>query len=500
MAAILGSSMAFIDGTVVNVALPALQRDLNASAFDAQWVIESYALFLASLLLAGGALGDRFGRRRVFAIGVALFTVASAVCAMADSVHQLIFARSLQGIGAALMVPGSLALLSANFAQQQRGQAIGTWSAFSGIAAAIGPVLGGYLVDHYSWIWAFVVNVPVGAGLLLICATRVPESHAAGSPRNVDLLGAAFATAGLAGVVYAFIEAPVHGWRSAPVLGAAVAGVAALVLFVAVEAKRRQPMLQLALFRNRDFAGANLLTLLLYAALGGGLLFFPLNLIQVQGYGATAAGAAMLPFVAIMFSLSRAAGHLVDRFGPRLPLVVGPVLAAIGFGLFAVPGIGGSYWSTFFPAVCVLGLGMTVTVAPLTTTVMNSVGADLAGLASGINNAVSRTASVLAIAVFGVVLALVFTESLRGRLAAIALTPEVATALAQQAFRLAGLVIPGEVAGETATAIRGAVGASFVAGFRTIMLLCALLALLSAASAWLLIGRSRLGKIPPCSE
>jgi EmrB/QacA subfamily drug resistance transporter len=482
--------MAFIDGTVVNVALPALQRDLHAGAFDGQWVVESYALFLASLLLVGGALGDRFGRRRVFAIGTALFTMASAACAMANSIQLLILARSLQGIGAALMVPGSLALLSANFAQSERGRAIGTWSAFSGIAAAVGPVLGGYLIDHYSWIWAFVINLPVGAVVLLICATRVPESRASGAPRSVDLLGALIATGGLAGVVYAFIEAPVHGWRALPVLLASIAGAAALTLFIAVEATRRQPMLQLALFRNRDFAGANLLTLLLYASLGGGLFFFPLNVIQVQGYSATAAGAAMLPFVAIMFSLSRSAGHLVDRYGPRLPLVVGPVVAAVGFTLFAVPGVGGSYWSTYFPAVCVLGLGMTITVAPLTTTVMNAVGPDRAGLASGVNNAVSRTAAVLAIAVFGLVQALVFGESLQDRLQAIALTPEVSASIMRQATTLAGLIIPSDLGAETASAVKGAVGASFVAGFRAVMLLSAALAVLSAASAWVMIGRS----------
>ena len=401
--------------------------------------------------------------------------------------NQLIAARSVQGIGAALLVPGSLALVSAAFPEGERGRAIGTWSAFSGITAAIGPVVGGFLVDHYSWAWAFLVNVPVGVVLLAICASKVPESRGAASQGRVDLAGALLATVGLAGVVFAFIEAPVRGWTAASVLGAALAGIAGLALFVRVEARRRAPMLPLHLFRIRSFAGANVLTLLLYAALGGGLFFFPLNLVQVQGYGATAAGAALLPFIAIMFVLSRWAGQLVDRFGARRPLVAGPAIAAAGFALFAVPGIGDNYWLTFFPAVCVLGLGMAVTVAPLTTTVMNAVGTDLAGVASGVNNAVSRTAALLAIAVFGVVLAWRFDATLGSRLASIPASQEVSASLLEQRDKLAGLSIPSGTDEPTAMALRQAVGESFVSGFRWVMLVCAALALLSALSAWRLI-------------
>ena len=321
--------MAFLDGTVVNVALPAIQRELDATASQAQWVIEAYALFLAALLLVGGALGDRFGRRRLFMAGVVLFTVAAAGCALAGSILQLIAARAVQGVGAAMLVPGSLALISATYPQEQRGRAIGTWSAFSGIAAAVGPVLGGFLVDHYSWTWAFLINLPLGVALVFICVAQVPESRAPGH-QALDLWGAALATLGLAGVVFAFIEAPARGWTAPIVMGTGLAGAAALVLFFLVEARSRAPMLPLRLLRIRNFAGANLLTLLLYAALGGGLYFFPLNLIQVQGYSAAGAGAALLPFVAIMFLLSRWAGRLVDRFGPRRPLVAGPVIAEIG--------------------------------------------------------------------------------------------------------------------------------------------------------------------------
>jgi len=497
LAAIGGSSMAFVDGTVVNVALPAIQRDLQADAFDAQWVVESYALLLAALLLVGGSLGDRFGRRRVFMFGVALFTAASAACALAPDIGRLILARGVQGVGAALLVPGSLALISAAFPEQERGRAIGTWSGFSGITAALGPVLGGYLVDHYSWIWAFLINLPLGAAVLLVSGMRVPESRSVeGSAGPLDLKGALFATLGLGGIVYAFIEAPNRGWGALPVLVALLGGIGAGLLFVFVEARCPAPMLPLRLFRQRDFAGANLLTLLLYAALGGSLYFFPLNLIQVQGYSATAAGAAFLPFILIMFVLSRWAGQLVDRFGAMLPLVVGPLIAALGFALFALPGIGATYWLSYFPAVVVLGLGMTTTIAPLTTTVMNSVGTDLAGIASGVNNAVSRVAALLAIAIFGIVMAAAFDATLETALRELPVPEAVRGEVLAQRGRLAGMALPQVDAASTAL-LKRAVGDAFLAGFRWVMGIGAGLALLSAASAWLMIGRRRRAQVQP---
>jgi EmrB/QacA subfamily drug resistance transporter len=490
VAAILGSSMAFVDGTVVNVALPALQRELGATAAQAQWIIESYSLFLASLLLVGGALGDRFGRRKVFMAGTGLFTLASLACAASASADQLISARAVQGVGAALLVPGSLSLISATFPASERGQAIGTWSAFSGIAAAIGPVLGGFLIDHYSWTWAFLMNVPVGLVLLAVCAAKVPESRGEAANGRLDVVGAVLATVAFAGLVFALIEAPARGWSAASVLAAAFAGVVALALFFVVEGGSAAPMLPLRLFRNVDFAATNLLTLLLYAALGGGLFFFPLNLIQVQGYSATAAGSALLPFIAIMFLLSRWAGKLVGVVGPRLPLVAGPLLAAVGFALFAVPGIGGAYWQTFLPAVCVLGLGMAVTVAPLTTTVMNSVGRELSGVASGVNNAVSRAAGLLAIAAFALLMAYRFDAALDANLAALDLPDQVTAAVVDQRHQLAAVTLPGGIDPAARDAIRHAVGQSFVAGFRAVMLACAALAALSALVSALLVGRA----------
>ncbi|HEX4327796.1 MAG TPA: MFS transporter, partial [Burkholderiales bacterium] len=357
-----------------------------------------------------------------------------------------------------------------------------------------GPVIGGALVEHYSWTWAFLVNLPLGLLLLALCAWRVPESTGANTSSPVDWAGAALATIGLAGVVYALIQAPAQGWSNGAVLGALGLGVAALAGFVRVEAKSAAPMLPLALFRERNFAGANLLTLLLYAALGGSLYFLPLNLIQVQGLGATAAGAALLPFIAIMFTLSRWAGTLVDRYGAKLPLIIGPVIAAAGFALFTWPGVGANYWSGFLPAICVLGLGMSITVAPLTTTVMNAVSAEHAGTASGVNNAVSRTAGLLAIAVFGIVLAWAFDARLDTLVAQAKAPPELAAAVLAQRQKLAGIVVPTGAPAAVAQALRQAIDAAFVAGFRWVMGLCAGLALLSALSAWLLIDGK---KAPP---
>lgn len=491
VAAILGSSLAFIDGTVVNVALPAIQRELNAATSDAQWVMESYALFLAALLLVGGALGDRFGRKRVFMIGVGLFTLASIGCSLSSAVESLIVARAIQGVGAALLVPGSLALISATFPQAERGKAIGTWSAFSGITAAIGPVIGGFLVEHFSWTWAFLINAPLGAILLALCATKVPESRGT-TTGSVDVWGAILVTIGLAGLVFAFIEAPARGWSAAPIWGTLVIGILALLLFALVETRVATPMLPLALFRERNFAGANALTLLLYAALGGSLFFLPLNLIQVQEYGATAAGAALLPFIAIMFLLSRWTGGLVDRFGAKLPLVTGPVIAAVGFALFALPSSDSGYWTAFFPAICTLGLGMTITIAPLTTTVMNSVAKDLAGTASGINNAISRAAALLAIALFGFILTLVFNASLDSALRDLQAPAELASSILGQRQKLAGIAIPDGYPEATVTALKHAVKMSFVVGYRWVMLISATLALLSAFSAWIFIdGKAR---------
>ena len=485
-ATILGSSMAFIDGTVVNVALPALQQALNASVVDVQWVIEAYSLLLSAFLLAGGSLGDEFGRRRIFLLGIALFASASAGCGLAQTIRQLIAARALQGIGAALLVPGSLAIISSSFAVEDRGRAIGTWSGFSAVTAAVGPVLGGWLIEHVSWRAVFFINVPLALLVILISLWRVPESASEEGARP-DWWGGLLAALGLGSLVYGLIESSSLGFTHPSIEIALGAAALFIVLFLIIEARSSHPMLPLELFRSRSFAGANLLTLLLYGALGGALFFLPLNLIQVQRYSPTAAGAALLPFILIIFLLSRWSGGLVEKVGARFPLVTGPLVAAAGFALFLRPDIGGSYWTTFFPAIVVLGLGMAVSVAPLTTTVMNSVPESRVGVASGINNAVSRTAGLIAIAIFGIIMLQEFNQTLDGRLPGLRLTPVAQHELAQQRDKLAGAELPRKMDANTRDLVRRAIDDSFVKGFRVVMILSVVLAIGSAVSALILI-------------
>ncbi len=486
-ATILGSSMAVIDGTVVNVALPTLQTTLSATVTDVQWIVEAYALFLAALILVGGSLGDRFGRRRIFAYGVALFALASIWCGLSSNVNQLIIARAVQGIGGALLVPGSLAIISASFSGEQRGRAIGTWSGFTAITSALGPVLGGWLVENASWRWIFFLNVPLAVVVLGIVFWRVPESRDAENSGRLDLWGALLATLGLGMLVFGLIESSNLGLLHPLVMSSIVGGVIILSAFIFVEANSRNPMMPLSLFKSRTFSGANLLTLLLYAALGGVLFFLPFNLIQVQNYSATAAGAAFLPFILIMFLLSRWSGGLISHYGAKLPLTIGPVIAAVGFGLFALPSIGGSYWTTFFPAISVLGVGMAISVAPLTTTVMGAVKVSQAGIASGINNAVSRTAGLLAIALLSIIALRTFNHNLDQRLVGLEIPHQVLKLLDQERIKLAGAEVPAGVSNQVRTILSQAIAESFVDSFRLLMFIAVGLALLSAIVAFLTI-------------
>lgn len=485
-ATILASSMAFIDGTVVNVALPALQNNLNATIVDVQWVIEAYALFLSALLLVGGSLGDHYGRRKIFLIGVAAFATASAACGFAGNVQQLIIARAIQGIGAALLVPGSLAIISSSFPENERGRAIGTWSGYSAITTAAGPVLGGWLIEHVSWRAVFFINVPFAVMVILISLRHVTPSSNKEETR-IDWTGAALAALALGALVYGLIESSRFGFADRTVTIVLIAAAILFVTFLLFEARTPNPMLPLSLFRSRVFTGTNVVTFLLYAALGGTLFLLPMNLIQIQHYPATAAGAALLPFILLMFALSPWSGGLVSRYGARIPLIIGPLVAATGYALFLRPGTGTNYWTNFLPPVAMLGLGMAISVAPLTTAVMNSVSETRAGIASGVNNAIARTASLVAVAVFGIIMLQVFKTQLDRDLIESPLPATVAQSIQKQSTKLAAIEIPADQDSNAEQRLRRAIDESFVAGFRTVMLAGALLAVASAFTAAVLI-------------
>jgi EmrB/QacA subfamily drug resistance transporter len=493
IATILGSSMTFLDSTVVNVALPALQADLHATITEVQWVVEAYALFLGALILVGGSMGDQFGRKRVFLCGVGVFTVASILCGLAPSAQLLIAGRALQGIGAAFLTPGSLAIISATFDRAERGRAIGTWSGFSAITAAIGPVTGGWLIEHVSWRAVFFLNVPLAMVVVVLSLRFMDESRDSSRTARIDWGGAALAVVGLGGIVFGLLEWPPLGAGNALVVAALAAGTLSLVLFVIVEGRVSNPMLPLGLFSSRTFTLANLLTLFLYSALAVVFFLVPMNLIQVQRYTATEAGAALLPLSLIMFTMSRWSGGLVARVGSRLPLAVGPMIAAAGLVLYARPGIGGSYWTTFFPAVVVLGIGMTITVAPLTTTVMAAVDSHHAGVASGINNAVARVAGLLAIAVFGLLLTRTFDARARTALDGLHLAPAARTAIDRELPKMAGADVSAVPALDRSqrTAAHDAVAAAFVSAFRLVLISSAALALAAALAGALLPAKPR---------
>lgn len=456
-AAVLGSSLAFIDGSALGVALPSIQRDLGAGPAAAQWIANAYLLTLSALVLVGGAAGDRFGRRRVFVLGVLLFAAASIGCALAPDVAWLIVARAVQGVGGALLTPASLALIGATFPPEERGRAFGAWAAFAALTGMAGPLLGGFLADAASWRAIFWINLPLAAITLLVTLRFVPESRDPDA-RGLDWRGALAVVLGLGALTWGLTAAPNLGLTSPSVIAALAAGPLFLTAFLYIEGRGRHPMMPLELFRSRTFSGVNLLTLLLYFALGGAMFFLPFDLIRVHGWSATAAGAAMLPFAAIMGLFSGLAGRLADRFGPRLSLGVGPVLAGIGLGLLAVPSPGAGYVDGPLFGMVVMATGMTLVVGPLTATVMGAVEPEHVGVASGVNNAVARVAGLLAVALLGLVLSATFAAGVE----------------APDARALLGQVMEG---GSIETATRDA----FHSAYRVVMAVCAGAAVLAGA-------------------
>ncbi len=466
---ILGSSLAFMVASVINVALPAIQASLGATVAEMQWVASAYTILLAALTLAGGAAGDRFGRRRMFALGIVALAVASAAASLAPDVGTLIAARAAQGLAAALLTPNSLALLSGAFPRAERGRAIGTWSAVTALIGALSPLLGGWFVDAGSWRVAFAAVLPPAALALLVTHLRVPDPPVMRRTPDVDWIGAALATLGLLGIVSGIIAvgAGVPAWV------ALAAGLGAVGAFVVHERRAASPMVPPALFASPAFRGVNLLTVLVYAGLTGAFFLLPFNLVQVQGYSGTATGAAFLPFAALIALLSRRAGVLADRVGTKPLLVAGPVITAVGLAAMALPGVGGSYWTTFLLPMTVAGLGTGLTLAPLTTAVLGAVEPAAAGIASGVNGTAARVGTLLAVAVVGVVALGLYGRALERRLAAAAVPIEEARLLVRERRSLADTTLPAWVAPAERARLDAIVGAAFLDGFRGSMLLCA---------------------------
>lgn len=492
IATILASSMAFIDGSALNVVLSNLQHELGASGAQLLWIVNAYLLMLAALILTGGALGDRFGRNRIFGMGIILFASASLACGLSPTIELLLTMRVIQGIGGALMVPGSLAIITATFSRQRRGWAIGIWSAASTLTTMSGPAIGGVLASLGLWRFVFFINVPL-AIFSLFALTHVLETRDEEATGRFDLAGTLLVVLGLFGITYGAIGI---GNRSGtePVnpldVLALIAGLVSLVAFIVVEMRVAHPMMPLSIFRSRAFAGTNAMCVFLYGALSGALFFFPLNLIQIQGYNPALAGLASLPFSILLAALSPLMGRMTDHFGARLLLTVGPALVAAGFVLLALPGLTAgpiAYWWTYFPAILCIGAGMGITVAPLTTTVMSSVASHQSGLASGVNNAVTRSAQVLALAILGAVAIFSFSSALQARTAPLPLSAQQRTTLASDAGKLGATPPPPGLDQHTNQQVETAVQESFISMFRLLAIIASAMALLSAALAWLVV-------------
>jgi EmrB/QacA subfamily drug resistance transporter len=482
---ILASSIAYIDESVVNVALPAIETDLHTSVVVIQWLVNAYTLCLSAFVLTGGAAGDLFGRRRIFVVGIAIFAVMSIWCGLSPDVFQLILARGIQGAGAALLIPCSLAIIGATFDEAERGRAIGTWAGFSAVAGAAGPLLGGWIVDHFTWRWIFLINPVLALPTIWIALNKVPESRDMQAKGGLDWRGSLLALVSLGSLAFGLMSAPVFGWSNPAVVGALLIGVLFLAAFIWEEARSPAPMLPLGLFRSRTFSAVNLLTLLLYAGLGGAFFFLPFALIQVEGFSAVLAGAAFLPFTVIMATLSRWGGGLVDRFGAKGPLITGPAIAALGLALLAWP-IGGGSYEAFLIPIAILGFGMVIAVAPLTATVISAVPDHETGVAAGINNAVASVANLLAVAVLGALALGLYDRGLDRHLAGKSLPSEVVRAVSDARGQFVIAPALKKIQSNDRQLAESIIRDSLAKSIRSIMLICAALALVGATSSTLL--------------
>ena len=486
---ILASSMAFIDGTALNVILPSLQRDLGATASDLFWVLNGYLLMLAALIILGGSLGDKLGRVKVFKAGILIFTIGSVLCGFTPTIELLIIFRMIQGAGGALMIPGSLAIISAVFSKEEKGKAIGTWSAATTIVTISGPVLGGALADIGLWRFIFFINIPLGLLSIFILHFKVPESREPGASK-IDWWGSTLLVLSLALITFGFLEMPEIGYSHPLVISSLVLGAVLLVLFLIVEKKVDDPMIPLDLFKNKTFSGVNLLSFFLYAALGAIMLFLSLNIIQIQGYSQLQAGLTFLPFSFIMVVLARKMGSLSDRYGARRFLILGPTLTAVGMLWLSFVGITGGpseYWTTFLPPFLLFAIGMSITVVPLTTAVMTCVDESKSGIASGINNSVTRISGTFMNAILGAVAILLFTNYVTDSIAAMDITDKMANELVIEATKLGEARASLEYNESLQASINGIFRDGFIVTYRWVGLLSAALAFLSAIIAFFMV-------------
>ncbi len=482
---ILASSMAFIDSTALNVILPSLQKDLSADATQLFWVLNSYLLMLGALIVLGGSLGDKKGRVLIFQMGILLFSVGSVLCGLSGSIQQLIIFRGIQGIGGALMIPGSLSIISATFKIDEKGKAIGIWSAVTTIVTICGPILGGALADMGLWRWIFYLNVPLSIAALVILNLKVPETKDL-SDSSVDWFGAIVFTVSLGLLTWGLLEIPDWGWNGLRTILPISIGSLGLILFLVIEARVTHPMVDLSLFRSRTFTAVNLLSFFLYAGLGGAILFLSLNLVQIQGYTQLQAGLTFLPFSFLMILLAARAGRLTDRFGPRNFLIFGPTITGVGFLFLSTIELtqgAGDYWSTFFPGILIFAFGMSITVVPLTATVMKAVQDHQSGIASGINNSVTRVASTFMNAIGGALAIYLFLYYVDGSLQQLDLDQNLVSELQREAEKFGDASVPSNIPKNLQTLVANIYNNGFLNVYRIIMMLCAVLAFLSASTA-----------------
>lgn len=492
IATIMAPSMVFMVSTALSVALPAIQRDLGATGADLIWIVNAYSLLQAAFIFLSGSFGDHYGRKRVYLIGIVIFALSSFVCATTDSTDVLIMARAAQGIGSGLMITCSLAIVAAFFFHHRRSWAIGVWSGFTMLISGAGPILGGWLTEMGMWRMIFLINIPLSLVAIFILIIYVPESYDEEAPEELDISGTFLSTMALMLSGFFCIEGPRRGFDDPLVLLSGGGAVALIPIFIWIEGHSDHPMMPLNLFRSRTFTGANTLTLLLYGALNSVLFFLPLSLIQVQGYSAAAVGLALLPMTVLMVALSFVMSRVFDRYGPRLPLIFGPVLISLSFAMLAtLPPDSGqdSYWRTLFPAVCLFGAGMGVTLAPLTTAVMASVDEHHAGMASGLNNTVSRSAQVLSIAVMGGIVLVLFKQNLLSDPSVTALPADARAFLSAESIKLSETVPPAALTPSERAQLQDVIRETFAGAINVIMWIAAGLSLLSGLLAALLIER-----------